>query len=129
MKQSKHIITWEQYLKDVKELADKLNDVKDITNHSLFPIPRGGLYIAAGLSYHLGAPVAGNLYCSSEYLIVVDDVSDTGKTLKAFKDGKRRIATLYRKDGTEVEPDFCVRTINEWIIFPWEDDDGSDRSV
>lgn len=60
-------------------------------------------------------------------LLVVDDVSDTGKSLKLIKEHLLRrgaktlkVATLYYKPWSITTPDYYERTTEDWIIFPWE---------
>jgi len=67
-------------------------------------------------------------------LLIVDDISDTGNTLREvvdfyFNEGHElATAALYYKELTipVIEPDIYWRTIPEdgpWIIFPWEKND------
>ena len=70
------------------------------------------------------------LKLSDKKILLVDDLSDTGKTLKrAFNDLQTPIyllhnyissATLYYKKDTKFLPNFTVKQINDWIQFPWE---------
>lgn len=60
-------------------------------------------------------------------ILVVDDVADTGKSLKLVKEHLERrgaaqvkVATLYYKPWSIVKPDFYVRRTRAWIIFPHE---------
>ena len=59
-------------------------------------------------------------------ILVVDDVSDTGKTLKIvyeemMKEAREvRAATLYYKPWSDYRPNFYVKATDAWIIFPWE---------
>ncbi|UCG36282.1 MAG: phosphoribosyltransferase [Candidatus Bathyarchaeota archaeon] len=60
-------------------------------------------------------------------VLVVDDVSDTGKSLKLVKNhlisegaDALRIATLYYKPWSITKPDYFEKTTRGWIIFPWE---------
>ncbi|WP_243666043.1 phosphoribosyltransferase [Vulcanisaeta sp. JCM 16159] len=60
-------------------------------------------------------------------MLVVDDVTDTGKTLAVARDilrfyGARevRTATLYVKPWSKIKPDYYVGTTDKWILFPWE---------
>lgn len=60
-------------------------------------------------------------------VLVVDDVSDTGKSLRLVKthlleQGARdlKIATLYYKPWSVTAPDYYEKTTRDWIIFPWE---------
>jgi hypoxanthine phosphoribosyltransferase len=60
-------------------------------------------------------------------VLVVDDVSDTGESLKVALDhvvGKGaagiKTATVYYKPHSIFKPDFFADTTSDWIIFPWE---------
>ena len=67
-------------------------------------------------------------------VLVVDDVADSGKTLRMVMEmlshqdldlGGRtvtvdaRSAVIYRKPRSIVEPDYWWRTTDRWINFPW----------
>jgi len=60
-------------------------------------------------------------------ILLVDDVADTGKTLKLVynkliennaKDIK--VATLYYKPKSVFKPDFFMMDTKAWVVFPWE---------
>lgn len=60
-------------------------------------------------------------------VLVVDDVADTGKSLKLIKAhlqergaAEVRIATLYYKPWSVTVPDYYERETSRWIVFPWE---------
>ena len=60
-------------------------------------------------------------------VLILDDVADTGRTLKLVKDhllskGARevRIATVYYKPWSIIVPDYYEKETKKWIIFPWE---------
>lgn len=63
----------------------------------------------------------------AENVLLVDDISDTGKTLEnayrqleeEFEDVKT--ATSHIKPGTESEPDYFSQETNNWIVYPWEE--------
>lgn len=116
-------IDWQQFEKDIHILASNIakNPVK---LRYIYGIPRGGLVIAVRLSHLLKLSFVVEFYhrpySQNRYTLIVDDVADTGKTLTKWGSFGIATATLYRKDATCIEPAFCVRTINEWIIFPWE---------
>ena len=58
-------------------------------------------------------------------LLVVDDVADTGETLRLVLDTCRpavaeiRSLVLYEKPQSVVSPDFVWRRTEAWINFPW----------
>jgi hypoxanthine phosphoribosyltransferase len=62
-------------------------------------------------------------------VLVVDDVFDTGRTAAAVRKKltaqqcEAKIACVYwkpSKNVTDDEPDFHVRKLDEWIVFPHE---------
>ena len=60
-------------------------------------------------------------------VLVVDDVSDTGHSLKVVANHLRRkpvkelrVCTIYMKPQSIYRPDYYARTTRKWIIFPWE---------
>ncbi len=61
-------------------------------------------------------------------VLVVDDVTDTGDTLRVsieylrtFKPGEIKTAVLIHKVSSSIIPDFYVKSIRKWrwVIFPW----------
>ena len=59
--------------------------------------------------------------------LLVDDVSDSGKSLQLAKNhlqqqGAKEIktATLYAKPQTITKPDYCEKQTSHWIVFPWD---------
>ncbi|HYY91127.1 MAG TPA: phosphoribosyltransferase [Candidatus Dormibacteraeota bacterium] len=60
-------------------------------------------------------------------VLVVDDVADTGHSLKVVANHLRRkrakdlkVCTIYMKPQSIFRPDFYAKTTRKWIIFPWE---------
>jgi uncharacterized protein len=113
-------------------------------------VARGGLIIAGAIAYALGTKECGSInvefYTDIEQrrdepvvlapaldapslagkrVLVVDDVSDSGRTLALVVDLIRnagaavRTACLYSKPGTVLEPDHVWRRVDGWITFPW----------
>lgn len=73
------------------------------------------------VKYPLNADISGL------NVLVVDDVADSGSSLKVVKEyidslGPRevRMATLHHKPWSSFEPDFFAESVNKWIIYPWE---------
>jgi hypoxanthine phosphoribosyltransferase len=59
--------------------------------------------------------------------LVVDDVSDTGWSLKVATEylleksaASVRTVTIYFKPHSIFKPDYFAGTTSDWIIFPWE---------
>ncbi len=60
-------------------------------------------------------------------LLLVDDICDTGRSLQLAKqhlvkkDAKQILtATLYRKPWSTLNPDYCERETEHWVVFPWD---------
>lgn len=60
-------------------------------------------------------------------VLVVDEVADTGKSLKLVKEHiieqdatEVKIATVYYKPWSIVKPDYYEKETSRWIVFPWE---------
>ena len=73
------------------------------------------------VKYPLNADISGL------NVLVVDDVADSGSSLKVVKEyidslGPREVkmATLHHKPWSTFEPDFYAESVDKWIIYPWE---------
>ena len=141
-------LTWWQIDRAIFSLADKLREYKPDV---IVGIARGGLIPAVRLSHILGdielkvidvkfytdinehtempkitIPIYGDL--KGKRVVIVDDVSDTGKTLEVVINEVKRlgakeikVACLAMKPWTSVVPDFYVFRTDKWIVFPWEE--------
>lgn len=72
--------------------------------------------------------------CSEDRVLIVDDVFDTGNTIKAVVDeittrargntpNEIRVAVPWFKptrNETDMKPDFFLRETSEWLVFPHE---------
>jgi hypoxanthine phosphoribosyltransferase len=58
-------------------------------------------------------------------VLIADDVADTGHTLRLVKDfcaervAEVRVAVLYQKPHSVVEPEYVWKHTDRWINFPW----------
>ena len=71
-------------------------------------------------------------------VLLVDDVFDSGRTMKACTERLKaipadvRIATVFWKPGanlTDIRPDFHMHSTEDWIVFPHELEGLSDEEV
>jgi hypoxanthine phosphoribosyltransferase len=60
-------------------------------------------------------------------VLIVDEVADTGKSLKLVKEhitgegaAEVKVATVYYKPWSIVKPDYYEKETSRWIVFPWE---------
>jgi uncharacterized protein len=119
----KRYISWKQIDNYAQEIYDKLDTKIDY----IYAIPRGGSVLGVMLS-HLTNKNLLQTYeeaiikiKAGHKILVIDEISDSGNTLKEIK--KECItATIHIRKGTKVIPDiFCEEIINDdWIVYPWE---------
>ena len=64
---------------------------------------------------------------AEKMVLVVDEVADTGKTLKLIKDhvveqgaSQVKTAAVYSKPWSVFIPDYYEKESSSWIVFPWE---------
>ena len=99
-------------LLEIPEIASlRVEFYVDIAQPSIEPILKQGLT----------ASITG------KKTLLVDDISDTGQSLKLAKNhlaeqGAKevKIATLYSKKTTATKPDYLEKETDRWVVFPWE---------
>jgi hypoxanthine phosphoribosyltransferase len=142
-------LTWEMYHDAAGQLAGTIK-ASGFRPDLLLGIARGGMFLATSLAYELDSkalylvnveyyegvdqrletpvilPPEPNLRdLASKKVLLIDDVADTGHTLKAVADlcaaevAEVRITTLYSKPRSVVQPDWAWRETEAWIDFPW----------
>jgi hypoxanthine phosphoribosyltransferase len=115
---NKIFISWDDMNILVDELCSTISksgaEIKSITG-----IERGGLIPAVMISHKLNIPYVTKI---NKYTLVVDDICDTGETLKKTVAGFT--ATLHYKKTAIFTPDFYSKEVGtEWIVYPWERND------
>ena len=143
-------ISWDQFHRDNKALAWKLLELNKEWKY-IVPITRGGLVPAAIISRELGILTIETLSISSysqynnrselsilkdindevkvtkgEGVLVIDDLSDTGRTFQVTKEflPHAHYATAYVKpQGKQVVDTYITEVSQEtWIYLPWDMD-------
>jgi len=68
-----------------------------------------------------------NIDVTEKNVLLLDEVVDTGKTLmlaynhvKAMKPREVKTAVVYKKPWSLMKPDYYVREVDKWIVFPYE---------
>ena len=135
-------LTWEDIEKDVTALSKELRK-----SHNFSKIvceAKGGLILSYFLAKALGIKYIETV-CMSHYdgedrkdevsiiprskvpdvrknWLIVDDLVDTGKTAELAKKyyPNSKLAVLYKKPTSVVTPDFYVKEVEGWVVFPWE---------
>lgn len=147
--EAKEILTWEQVGDATDDLARQVADsgfdpkiIVAIARGGL--IPAGALTYKLGVKLTdainvefytdveqtlpdpiLLAPMMDSESIGGQRILIVDDVADSGRTLALVIKLLRgfgadvRSAVLYAKSASIVEPDFCWKHTDQWIVFPW----------
>ena len=119
-----HDVSWDQFERGVLKLIEMLLDFEDICGRkflTVYGIPRGGLCLATKLSYLLDRPLIVNVNEITKDTLVVDDCTNTGKTLMPFQEGGYKTMTFVHKPNKSgLEPTFYCFTTNRTINFCWE---------
>jgi len=122
----KEFISWEQYQLAIDGLSIAYGNMTDECG-AIYGLPRGGLPIAVSLSHALELPLLMNYYdrkiVTDKKILVVDDIADTGHTLKDFQNENNVICTIHYHPQSIVKPDVWVWDKGDnWIVYPWETD-------
>jgi len=141
--------TWNQIYDMLLNLAEKIRKT-GFKPDVIVGVSRGGWPPARVLSDLLGNPNLANVRAefylgvaetkgeptltqpvsmevAGKKVLVVDEVADTGKSLKLVKEHiiekgatEVKLATVYYKPWSIVKPDYYEKETSKWIVFPWE---------
>lgn len=116
----KQFYTWQEFDEDVAKIAEWARDKR---SQGVYGIPRAGLVLAVAFSHRLQIPQILSIEDITKTTLVVDDVSDSGKTLTALETRlgfRPHVATIFWHQDTSWKPNFSLREKKNWIVFPWE---------
>ena len=143
------IPSWNKIYSMLLHLADKIRDSK-FKPDIIVGVSRGGWPPARVLSDILSNPNLANVRAefysgiaktknqpiltqpvsmtvADKKVLIVDEVADTGKSLKLVKlhilkqnPHEVKIATIYYKPWCIIKPDYFEKETKKWIVFPWE---------
>ena len=145
----RELLTWSDFGSASRDLA--LDVIRSgFEAEVVVAIARGGLLLAGGIAYALGLKSCGAVNAEfhtgvgtrldtpillppfldaqsidGKKVLLVDDVSDSGRTLAMVvtllegMGAEVRTAVLYTKPGTVHEPAYTWRRTAQWITFPW----------
>jgi len=149
MNSEREVLGWLEFGDASRDLAHEVL-ASGFEPEVVVAIARGGLLLAGSISYALGVKSCGALNVEfytgigeklpdpivlpplldesslhGKRVLLVDDVSDSGRTLDMVVQLLRasgadvRSIVLYTKPGTMHEPDYTWRRTPLWITFPW----------
>jgi hypoxanthine phosphoribosyltransferase len=139
------VLTWNQTYDALLSLANKI-EKSEFVPDVIVGVSSGGLIPARVLFDLLNVPVLAcadvdldkrkgrarltkpvSVAVSDRKLLVVDEVADTGNSLKSVKayltkEGAREVKTaaIYTKRWSVFEPDYFEKRTSRQIVFPWE---------
>ena len=107
--------SWNEFDKSVDYIA---NQCKFWKLSGIYGVPRGGLCLAVALSHKLNIQLIEK---PLKYSLIVDDVFETGITLRSFKDieGAKFFVLISKKKPIWWNT-VTLSYKKEWIVFPWE---------
>ncbi|MEM3699312.1 MAG: phosphoribosyltransferase [Candidatus Bathyarchaeia archaeon] len=141
--------TWNQIYKMLLNLADKIRK-NGFKPDIIVGVSRGGWPPARVLSDLMDNPNLANVRAefylgvaetkgeptltqpvsvdvADKKVLVVDEIADTGQSLKLVKEhiigqGAKevKIATVYYKPWSIIKPDYYEKETSRWVVFPWE---------
>jgi hypoxanthine phosphoribosyltransferase len=145
----REILGWTEFGAAARELAASVHG-SGFAPDIVVAIARGGLLLAGAIAYALNvkscgalnaefytgiderldepiilAPFLDEVSLDGKRVLLADDVSDSGRTLKMVLDlitragADVRTVCLYSKPTTVLEPDYVWRKTPKWIAFPW----------
>ena len=123
----KEFISWNVVDECVLDIAEHILRT-EIKFEGVYGIPRGGVILAVMLSHKLDIPYFDDIehaLGNGKEFIIIDDITDTGKTLNNYKKmDSSEIAyyvTIHEHEQSSVKPDYSVLyKEDKWIVYPWE---------
>ena len=119
-------LSWKWVDEQLHIIGDKLENIEKL--EFISGIPRGGLIPAVIMSHAYKIKYIS--YSSAKMLpkdirknvLVIDDIADTGHTLKEANDLGFVTGTLALRVGSKSVPQFYGDLIQDdsWLVFPWE---------
>ena len=127
----KRFLTWSDIDRAIDRLVASINS-SGVEIGAIGGLPRGGLVSAVMLSHRLSIPFVSQSNIKNVFgnILIVDDICDSGKTLKQFKfEENIYTATLHWKQSAEYQPNYFweIAYENEWIVYPWENKDSQTK--
>lgn len=115
-------LTWGDMDELVSELANQIKSSP--LPQYITGLPRGGLIPAVMLSHKLNIPFISSIdvYGSQKsHVLIVDDIADSGETLKQYSDGYQTAVLHYKPQSTHIPTFYAAKIDNEvWIYYPFE---------
>jgi GTP cyclohydrolase IA len=116
-------LTWADVLVEVGRMCARHYDSGI---RGVFGVPTGGSVVALHAATLLKAKV---LDAPEPGCLVVDDLVDSGRTLRPYLSLGHEVDALYRKPHSPGDLAPQARTREGWLKFPWEHETGAEENV
>lgn len=116
---NKEKITYDCYKVAIAEIARQIKEKKRCYK-SIYPIPRGGYFTAIELSRLLKTPIECDKANIDHTTLVVDDICDSGETIKEFDGYDTAVAFVKERSLNKVSFSGGIVPENDWLVFPDE---------
>lgn len=113
-------LTWNDIHEAARKLEARARAAATGDYSGVYGIPQGGAPVAVMLAGMMSLPI---LDVPDANCLIVDDLVDSGSTLRRYNTCQHRDA-LYRKPHSPVDLAPDAITVDDWIGFPWERDNG-----
>ena len=149
MSDEREVLGWQEFGDAARDLAHQVVE-SGYEPDLILSITRGGLLPAGAIAYALDIknvhiinvefytgvderlpepiflpPLPATSYLAEQKILIVDDVADTGETLRMVRDFadrialESRVAVLYEKPRSIIACDYVWKRTDRWISFPW----------
>ena len=149
----REVLDWSTFGTSIRQLAQSVAD-SGYQPDIILAIARGGLIPAGSLGYALSVkntyvmnveyytgvderlevpvflpPHLDLIGVEDKQFLIVDDVADTGHTLRVVHDFCRgkvaevRCAAIYEKPRSVIKCEYVWKRTDRWIMFPWSSQD------
>jgi hypoxanthine phosphoribosyltransferase len=115
--ENRMFVSWKDFETAVYHLYSRIVEL-DRGFINIYAIPRGGLCLGVKLSYLLNIPLIFDVAHITSDTLIVDDCTDTGKTLSRYKDNIT--AVMYHRSGSCFMPSIFFDETDKQINFCWE---------
>lgn len=112
-------LTWTHVAAQARRIADRA-DGRVISD--VYGIPTGGAPVAVMVANLLGVPLAESPTIGKT--LVVDDLVDSGTTLRSYASRGFICDAAWRKPYSPTDLAPHAEVADGWVAFPWEKDDG-----
>jgi len=110
-------LTWEEFHHEVIILSQLLPK-----NCCIWPVPWNGFIVAVTIKKVRPDIFISRTPLPASHDIIIDDIEDSGNTLKKYVQQGFETAVVYHRSGSLVTSKYISQILyrKDWLQFPWE---------